>query len=60
MRKIIWYIKQLFPLTYYSYYNQTICDKNHKNEYKQKIVTVWKMWFGKVFDQKKWIVLNEV
>ncbi|MBA7675500.1 hypothetical protein ES703_83736 [subsurface metagenome] len=40
--KILWYLKQLFPLTY-------------ESEYKIKGVkfcSVWKMWFGRILWNK--------
>lgn len=40
--KIIWYIKQLLPLTYRTEY---------KTEDGQRWYTVWNMWFGKSFNQ---------
>jgi hypothetical protein len=43
MRKIIWGIKQLLPLTY----------RSHFTRGKKKIFSVWRMWFGKVFDHEE-------
>jgi len=40
MRKIKWFIKQLFPLTYRSHY-----EENGK-----KMFCVWGMFLGKVFN----------
>lgn len=40
---IIWYLKQLLPLTYRSRYKEG--DKNYFH--------VWNMWFGKCFNQDK-------
>lgn len=40
MNKIIWFLKQLFPLTYRSHY----IEKN------KKMFCVWRMWFGKSFN----------
>ena len=37
---LVWYVKQLFPLTYRSKYK----DTNGKRYF-----AVWKMWFGKVY-----------
>lgn len=37
--KVIWYIKQLFPLTYISNYRENGSDK----------LTIWKMWFGRSY-----------
>jgi hypothetical protein len=36
-----WYLKQLLPLLYYTTYG-----KDNK-----KYFTIWRMWFGKVFNQ---------
>jgi hypothetical protein len=36
-----WYLKQLLPLLYYTTY-----EKGDK-----KYFTIWRMWFGKVFNQ---------
>jgi len=47
MKKIIYYFKQLFPLTYISEYG--ILDGN-KNE--KKLMTIWKMWFGICYNIK--------
>ena len=40
MNKIIWYLKQLLPLTYRTTYS---CD--HVRRF-----VVWRMWFGRCFD----------
>ena len=37
--KVIWYIKQLFPLTYISNYRE---DRQNK-------LAIWKMWFGRSY-----------
>ena len=37
---MIWYLKQLLPLTYRSHYTQD--NKKH--------FTVWNMWFGRCFN----------
>lgn len=37
--RILWYFKQLFPLTYRSRYWKG--DK--------KVLCIWKMWFGKCY-----------
>lgn len=42
LNKIIWLIKQLFYLDYYSYYESE----------KKKYVTTWKMWLGKCYNIK--------
>ena len=43
MNKIIWLIKQLFPLNYYSHYKE-----NNKER-----LSTWKMFFGKCYNIKK-------
>jgi hypothetical protein len=57
MSKIIWCLKQLFPLTYWSYYqecsgsvdgNPVLADMSNA-KFKQYF-TIWHMWFGKVYD----------
>jgi len=40
---MIWYFKQLLPLTYYSVYHSE--GKRHFH--------IWKMWFGKCYNQVK-------
>ena len=46
MNKLIWYLKQLLPLTYWSVYQE---EDKESGLYK-KYFTIWRMWFGKVFD----------
>lgn len=41
MSKLIWYLRQLFPLTYRSHYS---------TESGQKRFAVWRMWLGCCFD----------
>lgn len=48
--RIKWIIKQLFPLRYWSYYG---CGGI-------QYVTTWKMWFGVVYKQRRFIVKREV
>ena len=43
MNKKIWVFKQMLPLTYRSHYETS--DK-------KKMFSVWRMWFGKVFDHE--------
>jgi len=45
--KIIWYFKQLLPLMYVTEYGE---------EGKQ-FVTVWRMWFGRCFNVRKWEIV---
>lgn len=40
MDKIIWYLKQLFPLMYVSTYTENGSRK----------LTIWRMWFGRCFN----------
>lgn len=44
--RIIWYFKQLFPLWYWSKYQE---DTNY-------YVSVWKMWFGKTYKHQKFLL----
>ena len=50
LSKIKWYLKQLLPLYYTTFYN----DSNN-----QKHFTVWQMWFGKTFNVTDVKVLGE-
>ena len=45
MKKIIYLIKQLLPLTYYSKYR----DQNGSKE-----LAIWTQWFGKPFNIKRY------
>ena len=47
--KIFWYLKQLFPLTYRSFYKQG----------GKQYFDVWKMWFGKVYKYDS-VVVNKI
>lgn len=49
MNKLIWHVKQLFPLLYYSEYKDTKGVK---------YVSIWRQWFGKVLFVKKYKVFN--
>lgn len=40
MNRILWYIKQLLPLTYRTHYKKA----------GKKYFCVWNMWFGKCFN----------
>lgn len=44
MSRIIWYLKQLFPLMYVSEYTA-----NGKKE-----LCIWRMWFGRCFDERRY------
>ena len=44
MNEIIWFIKQLFPLDYYSRY------RNNNKE----MISTWRMLFGKCYNIKKY------
>lgn len=55
MQRLVWYFKQLLPLTYWSIYSEYLCscDDNCKcgNYGKtQKRITIWRMWFGRCFN----------
>jgi len=41
MSKLFWYIKQLFPLQYWSIYRTASGDRE---------LAVWRMWLGRVSD----------
>ena len=49
MKKILWYIEQLFPMIYYT----TFTEGNIK------YFMIWRMWFGKVFDKIQFEVKGE-
>lgn len=40
MNRVIWYLKQLLPLTYRTTYTEN----------GQRHFSVWRMWFGRCFD----------
>lgn len=46
---MIWYLKQLFPLKY-----DTTYGENGK-----WYVSVWRMWFGRCFNIKKWEIVRQ-
>jgi hypothetical protein len=46
MKKFTWILKQLFPCLYYSEY--VITNNN------QKELAIWRMWFGRSYDIKRW------
>lgn len=48
--KLVWYFRQLFPLTYRSHYHDSK---------KLRHFAVWKMWFGRVFEYEDHIVLGD-
>lgn len=52
--KIIWLIKQLFPLDYYT--TQIVEDCNGK---RCEVVT-WKMWFGRAYNIKAYEIKKQV
>jgi hypothetical protein len=54
---MLWYLKQLLPLTYWStyevYYDKTTgqeSDAFSSDSSKKVCFSIWKMWFGKVYD----------
>ena len=49
MKKIIFYIKQLFPFTYYSKYRLPDGTKE---------LAIWKQWFKKPYKIKKFTLVN--
>jgi len=46
MNKILWYLKQLFPLRYKSEYMEN----------GEKCLCIWRMWFGRCYNIKAWSV----
>ena len=48
MNKVIWYLKQLFPLCYNTEY-----IANNK-----KMVSTWKMWLGRCYGVREYEVMN--
>jgi hypothetical protein len=46
LKKLLWYLKQLLPLTYWSIYQEF--DKN-SDRYKTYF-SIYRMWFGQVFN----------
>lgn len=52
--RVKWYIKQLLPLTYVTEYTTAgECDTCEE----RRIVTVWRMWFGRCFDVREWEIV---
>jgi len=45
---MIWYLKQLLPLTYRTKYGEN--EETH--------FVVWKMWFGRCFDIDDYVVID--
>ena len=41
---MVWYLKQLLPLTYRSHYEKVGLDEESECHF-----VVWKMWFGRCF-----------
>lgn len=50
MKKVLWYFKQLFPLIYYSTYEQD----------NKKYFHIWRMWFGHCYNQVKIEILENI
>jgi hypothetical protein len=48
MNKAIWFVKQLLPLAYWTEYEQD----------GKKYFHIWRMWFGKCFNQSKFQITN--
>lgn len=46
MNKVVWNIKQLFPLKYHSIYTVG----------KNKYISIWYQYFGKIFKHKKYLL----
>lgn len=49
MKRIIYYLKQLLPLTYYSKYRVQNGNKE---------LAIWTQWFGKAFNIKRFALVN--
>ncbi len=47
MKKIFWYFKQLFPLTY----------RSHYKENGNKKFSVWEIWFGRCYKVETFSIL---
>lgn len=47
MKRLAWYLRQLFPLMYATEYEDPDGIKH---------VAVWRMWFGRCFNSRDWIV----
>lgn len=50
LQNLLWYPKQLLPLTYVSNYGDAEGQK----------VCVWRMWFGRCFDIRTWLVERQL
>jgi hypothetical protein len=55
MKTFLWFIKQLFPLDYYS-----VHERIEDCSGRFKAVTVWKMWFGKCYKIRNFKILEEI
>lgn len=53
MNKLVWYIKQLFPLTYRSRYGVVSTDGGNQPHF-----SVWKMWLGHVYKHDDYILAD--
>lgn len=47
-----WYLKQLFPLMYFSKFTSMTNGKTY--------VTVWRQWLGRTFKQRTFEIVKEV
>ena len=50
MSRLLWYLKQLLPFTYVTEYGE--------NE--KRYVEVWRMWFGRCFNRRRWVIGGSV
>ena len=50
MKKLRWYLKQLFPLWYASTYIED----------GRRMVTVWQMWLGRCYNIRNYEVVNDL
>ena len=46
LNSMLWYVKQLLPLTY----------RSHYEEKGKPVFHVWQMWFGVCFNQEKYYI----
>ncbi|MCK5610762.1 hypothetical protein KAR91_53305 [Candidatus Pacearchaeota archaeon] len=53
MNKVIWYLKQLLPLSYKSQYKTDQMDPvtGKVVDDNAKVTCRWRMWFGRCFDE---------
>jgi hypothetical protein len=47
--RLIWLIRQLFPLTYWCEYSSFLTERGKSQASGSKHFAIWKMWFGKCY-----------